>query len=114
MKDNGRGIPSTDLDRVFKRRVTIGKTEGTGLGLFQAKASVEMMGGTFNLKSEQGHGTTVEITIPMSASPAVHDIEISKNMHIVIVDDDPLVHAAWKKLLPAEVAHDRLHFFFSP
>jgi signal transduction histidine kinase len=67
--DNGMGIPSESLERVFDpfERANGGATksvEGTGLGLSIAKHFVTMHGGTISLKSEVGVGTVATVIFP--------------------------------------------------
>ena len=63
------GIPAGDLPRLFQRfvRGSNAKTaqiQGTGLGLYVAKAIVEGHGGEIHLTSHEGAGTTVWFYIP--------------------------------------------------
>lgn len=61
IKDNGKGIHSEDLHYIFKRfyRSRYSKdTQGIGLGLPLAKSVVEAHGGTINVDSRLGIGTT--------------------------------------------------------
>lgn len=67
--DNGRGIASEDLPRVFDRfdRVAEPGFSGEaalGLGLPLTRQFIEAHGGTVTLESEMGKGTTVTMTIP--------------------------------------------------
>jgi two-component system, OmpR family, sensor histidine kinase SenX3 len=69
VRDNGRGIPPSDLKRVFKRfyRVTEPgqKMKGTGLGLFIVHSIVRKHGGTVWAESlGPGTGTTMVIRLP--------------------------------------------------
>jgi two-component system sensor histidine kinase SenX3 len=70
VQDNGVGIPSGDLKRVFKRfyRVlTPGSTQvkGSGLGLFIVRAIARRHGGNAYADSEgAGKGTSVTIELP--------------------------------------------------
>jgi PAS domain S-box-containing protein len=65
-EDNGCGIPFDKLSRVFQPLFTT-KTNGSGLGLFGLKNTVERHGGKTSLSSVEGKGTRVSVTIPVSA-----------------------------------------------
>jgi signal transduction histidine kinase len=69
ISDNGPGINSEDLPRVFDRfdRVAEAGVRGEaalGLGLPLTRQFIEAHGGTVELYSEKGKGTTVTLTIP--------------------------------------------------
>ena len=67
VKDNGSGISPEDLDRIFTPFFTtkpVGK--GTGLGLSVCYGIIESMGGTMEVNSEKGAGTTFMIRLPCS------------------------------------------------
>lgn len=63
--DNGIGIEEKHQKDVFNlfHRATQ-RNVGSGLGLYMVKESVEQMNGTVILKSEQGSGTSVQVTLP--------------------------------------------------
>jgi len=67
VSDNGSGIPSELLPRVFARGVSgkDGVGGGTGFGLFLCKMVVESHGGEIWLESEPGKGTAAHFTIPV-------------------------------------------------
>jgi len=68
VSDNGVGIPSEDLNKLFKIDVhysTKGTSDekGTGLGLILCKEIIEKHGGVIKIKSEKGKGTEVSFTL---------------------------------------------------
>jgi signal transduction histidine kinase len=70
--DNGSGIASDDLATVFNRfhRVSEAGVRGEtalGLGLPLTRQFIEAHGGSVDLQSKKGKGTTVTLTIPRSA-----------------------------------------------
>jgi len=69
VSDNGPGIPSDQLDKVFSPfwRVEDARRsahEGTGLGLTICKKLAELLGGTIHIQSKPGEGTTVLVRLP--------------------------------------------------
>jgi two-component system, sensor histidine kinase and response regulator len=78
VKDTGIGIPSEKqqlLFQAFKANQNdddtisyVDSTSGIGVGLSNSKILVESMGGTINLQSEVGIGTTVRFSVDANAS----------------------------------------------
>ncbi len=69
VKDNGPGIPSSDLPRVFERFYRVDKTRsrelgGTGLGLAIVKHIVEAHRGRVEVKSIVGQGSDFTVILP--------------------------------------------------
>lgn len=67
--DEGIGIPEAELDRIFSRffRSSLSvadEIQGTGLGLALVQSIVEWHGGTVEVASEEGCGTTVVLRLP--------------------------------------------------
>ena len=67
VEDNGQGMDKNVLKNAFSMfyRGNI-HSEGSGLGLFIVKSSVEKLGGTLKLKSQVNKGTEVKITLPVA------------------------------------------------
>lgn len=69
--DNGSGIPSSELphvfDRLFAGRQGLDTSRGSGLGLSIVKAIVELHGGSVNIESVEGQGTTVDTFWPITS-----------------------------------------------
>jgi signal transduction histidine kinase len=71
--DDGPGMPSEILDSVFRRfepRSNGGRRRGAGLGLAIVKSFVELHGGTVEIDSGPGKGTTVTCRFPSNPAGA--------------------------------------------
>jgi signal transduction histidine kinase len=69
VSDEGLGIPAADLPHVFelfRRGRNVGAIGGSGVGLSAARRIVEQHGGSIDLRSRQGVGTTVAVRLPLS------------------------------------------------
>lgn len=69
VSDTGIGIPKEKQGQLFSRFYRADastKTPGTGLGLYIVKNIVEAHSGKITLDSDQGKGTTITITLPLS------------------------------------------------
>ena len=67
VKDDGIGIPIADQPKlfdVFHRAKNATNISGTGLGLTIVKQTVDLHGGKISFKSEEGVGTTFQVTMP--------------------------------------------------
>lgn len=64
-QDNGIGIEKENLRGVFSAFVTY-RSGGTGLGLYLVREIVEAHQGSVSIESEQGKGTAVIITLPLT------------------------------------------------
>ncbi|MCC6615895.1 MAG: PAS domain S-box protein [Anaerolineae bacterium] len=70
VKDQGVGMSDADQERIFERFYRVDgalsrKTQGTGLGLYLAKAIVEAHGGRIWVESAPGQGATFFFTLPL-------------------------------------------------
>ncbi len=108
VSDTGIGLSQKQIRQLFKPFTqadtsTSRKFGGTGLGLAISKRLIELMGGSIEVKSEEGRGSNFICTIPMMAShetlmPHGREGEVSIN-----VDYDLQLEAIkGKKVLIAE------------
>lgn len=71
VSDSGYGIPADQRHKVFDKlfradNVREKDTEGTGLGLYIAKSIMDNSGGSIWFTSEEDHGTTFCVTLPLT------------------------------------------------
>lgn len=99
VQDTGIGIKAEDLKKLFNSFQQVDmlhnrKKEGSGLGLSIAKKLVDLMGGTFSVKSEYGKGSEFSFTIPqIVAKEKDNNIEEKMNFtapaaKVLVVDDN--------------------------
>jgi signal transduction histidine kinase len=75
VSDNGAGIPSSEIPKVFERFYRVDKSRnrklgGSGIGLTIVKKLVEAHEGKIWIESEEGKGTTVSILFPLPKKSA--------------------------------------------
>ena len=69
VKDTGCGIPQENLERVFEAFFTSKKQEkGSGLGLYASLEIAKRYGGTIQIDSAVGTGTTFKVYLPFQAT----------------------------------------------
>lgn len=71
ISDTGCGIPKDQQNKIFTKLFRADNarekdTEGTGLGLYIAKAIIDHSGGFARFKSEENKGTTFYVTLPLA------------------------------------------------
>jgi signal transduction histidine kinase len=100
VKDNGRGIPKHILEKLGQMGVTHGKEgtqSGSGLGVYHAKKTAESFGGTFEIDSVEGKGTTIRIILPLAEPPTwfANKIDLTAKKYLISLDDDISIHQIW-------------------
>jgi signal transduction histidine kinase len=75
--DTGPGIPEAMRDKLFKPFQT-SKVEGHGIGLALVKRFVDNFGGSVEVESEAGRGTTFRLKLPLAgaADAPVQGVEV--------------------------------------
>jgi two-component system phosphate regulon sensor histidine kinase PhoR len=64
--DNGSGIPDDLIGKIFEKGESDPASDGTGLGLAIVKTFVEAHGGTIDVQSRPGEGSTFRFWLPRS------------------------------------------------
>ncbi|MDO3384896.1 PAS domain S-box protein [Gilvimarinus sp. SDUM040013] len=106
VKDDGCGIPSDILDKVFDPFFSTKGDKGTGLGLSQVYGYMRQMGGFIRLKSKADVGTTFILYIPQLAetvtvAPQAVEVEaaVGGSETILVVDDEKALIETCSKTL---------------
>jgi signal transduction histidine kinase len=75
VRDQGIGIPDADLPHIFDRFHRAGNVarqiQGTGIGLSSARQIVEQHGGTIDVTSQEGVGSTFVVRLPLENDEGV-------------------------------------------
>lgn len=67
VRDNGKGIPESELTEIFKLFYTTKGTKGLGFGLWRDKTFIKRSGGDIQVISREGKGSEFTIRIPVRA-----------------------------------------------
>ncbi len=98
--DTGIGMDEQALQRCFEPFYSTKGKAGTGLGLSMVYGVVRRQGGTIDVKSQPGKGTTFTIRLPVQPAgpaPAPEKSEapvpkvLEKKLSVLVVDDEALV-----------------------
>ena len=75
VRDRGAGMPTDVLERIGEPFFTTkAPGRGMGLGLFLARAVIEGVGGSLDIESHAGTGTSVQVHLPMDAAKSRESI----------------------------------------
>ena len=126
IRDTGRGMSQEVIDTILaKKAITIGKKNGHGLGFGQIWETLEQNQGELTIDSTLNYGTTISLTFPRIKAPLwiAEEIVLQPNDLIIILDDDPSIHGAWRtrfdpilqknpslQLKHFQVAHEAIEF----
>ena len=105
VSDNGSGMDEGTKARLFEPFFTTKSSgKGTGLGLSTVFGIVKQSGGSVEVYSEPGRGTSVKIYLPRIDQPAHVESEDKKSLShgtetILLVEDDEMVRNLVKETL---------------
>ncbi len=113
VQDNGRGMPKDVRRRILRPYFTT-KKSGSGLGLPVVKELLENLGGSVSIKTEEGGGTSVTMTIPRVDA---EDVDVTeghgqtaldlspRGLRVLVVDDEPAIRELVATSLEIRGAH---------
>jgi len=111
--DSGIGIPIEQQQSIFES-FTLGEDYmtkqygGTGLGLSISRHLAEIMGGTVNVRSTQGHGSTFTFTVPLIFRDTIkttcdpkklNSLESFGSLNILLAEDEQINSIMASRLL---------------
>jgi len=106
ISDTGTGIPSDVIDKVFDPFFTTKPVGlGTGLGLSMVYGFVRQSGGSVQIESEPGLGTSVKLYLPttgdalIEAAPESTATPRGDGERVLVVEDDPAVRMLVREVL---------------
>ncbi|MBO0736453.1 MAG: response regulator, partial [Alphaproteobacteria bacterium] len=107
--DTGCGMDEATLQRATEPFFTTkGRSRGTGLGLSMVDGLVAQSGGMMRISSQPGHGTRVDLWLPVSdprerdqakPMPAALQLPQARSLRVLVVDDDAMVGAGTVAML---------------
>ena len=124
VSDSGIGMSQEQIGKLFEAFTqadssTTRQYGGTGLGLSITKHLCRMLGGDVAVKSEEGVGTCFTATVltdkpngeqeedsssgipetPSEIKPSIHEIRLTTNISILVIDDDPTIRELMERHL---------------
>lgn len=104
VKDTGVGIPNEVISKIFDPFFTT-KTKGQGLGLTTCYSIIHRHGGSLDVESEPGKGSTFTMYLPATTkSASSEEVTNADNMHtgsgtFLIMDDEELIRDTIRNML---------------
>ncbi len=121
VKDNGVGIEADFRDKIFdaftrEESSLTNKIQGTGLGMAITRNLVELMGGSIELESEKGKGSSFELMLDLKIAEngaelqeiknqaEIQDVNLLNGMHFLCAEDNSLNAEILTELLKVQGA----------
>lgn len=94
--DTGTGMSPEAKARCLEPFYTTKGARGTGLGLAVAYGIIQRHGGTIEIESEQGRGTTISILLPSTSAESngagkAEPELVTRHLRVLVVDDQDII-----------------------
>jgi nitrogen-specific signal transduction histidine kinase/ActR/RegA family two-component response regulator len=106
--DTGIGMDEETRRRCLEPFFTTKGERGTGLGLAMVYGMAQRHAGEIEIESAPGHGSTMRLILPVSASAAAAPVRYANlsgpvaRLRLLIVDDDPLLVMSLRDILEGD------------
>jgi len=96
VSDTGKGIEPSVIGRIFEPFFTT-KAQGSGIGLAISHGIVTQLGGTIEVESTPGQGSTFRVSLPIASTPALETSTAASpapeplsagRLRVLVVDDE--------------------------
>lgn len=114
IEDNGCGISGDVQNQIGEKGFSSKKKNGSGLGIYYAKQILSHWSGSLEIKSTENLGTILKISLPMAETSScfVDSVDFSQASKLLILDDDPSIHALWRRKVEAGYSDLSIEHFF--
>ena len=114
VRDTGIGMNETLKDQIFDDFMTGDasydrQVGGTGLGLGIAQRFVKAMGGTIEVESAEGKGSSFAVRLPITptdapvkTAPVADNAKHARSIHVLLVEDNEINRVVAREMLEAE------------
>lgn len=109
VRDSGPGLAESDRNRLFRRFEQGARDSGSGgsgLGLAICRELATLMGGSVDVESQAGQGSTFRVRLPLPEASAGPEAQATReplaSLHVMLVEDDPVVGEVISGLLEAQ------------
>ncbi len=112
VSDTGPGVPHAQIPLIFKEFTQLDSSrsrrfEGAGMGLAIVQGLVDLFGGTIDIDSRLGEGTTFTVLLPVwrieppahAPQPVEHPQHGDARPQVLVVDDNELVRESLREML---------------
>ncbi|MBC8740243.1 response regulator [Paraburkholderia sp. UCT31] len=119
VSDTGPGVPSEQIPLIFEEFTQLDASrtrrfEGAGMGLTIVQGLVKLFGGTVDVASTVGEGTSFTVTIPVVPVATVEPAEVAEQAEpdgaqpcVLIIDDNRLIRESLCEMV-AHMGYDSL------
>lgn len=112
VRDTGIGIPQDVLSKLFTPFFTTKGGHNVGMGLSMAREIVTRHGGTIQVQSEPGKGSTFAVRLPLARHVPLHAFEeelpmtqptrVPRSLSILVVEDEESIRRLLSSILGLE------------